>query len=90
MIPVADMCSGSGGLSTATQGALLAPTGRTPPPHRDDQGRLNARFAEWMMGLPAAGNPSRRARIRLAGNAAVGRQAALMLARALARLNSTV
>lgn len=65
-------------------------TGHTPPSHRDDQGRLNARFAEWMMGLPAAGNLSRRARIRLAGNAVVGRQAALMLARALAHLNSTL
>ena len=65
-------------------------TGRTPPPHRDDRGRLNARFAEWMMGLPAAGDLSRRARIRLAGNAVVGRQAALMLARALAHLDSTL
>ena len=63
-------------------------TGRTPPPHRDDQGRLDARFVEWMMGLPAAGNLSRRARIRLAGNAVVGRQAGLMLARALAHLDS--
>lgn len=65
-------------------------TGSTPPPHRDDQGRLNARFVEWMMGLPAAGNLSRRARIRLAGNAVVGRQAGLMLVRALVQLNSTI
>lgn len=65
-------------------------TGSTPPPHRDDQGRLNARFVEWMMGLPAASNLPRRSRIRLAGNAVVGRQAALMLARALTQLNSTI
>ena len=65
-------------------------TGRTPPPHRDDQGRLNARFAEWMMGLPAASNLSRQARIRLAGNAVVARQASLLLVRALTRLNSTI
>ena len=65
-------------------------TGRTPPPHRDDQGRLNARFAEWMMGLPAASNLSRQARIRLAGNAVVARQASLLLARALTQLNSTI
>lgn len=65
-------------------------TGSTPPPHRDDRGRLNARFVEWMMGLPAAGNLPRRARIRLAGNAVVGRQAGLMLVRALVQLNSTI
>lgn len=65
-------------------------TGHNPPPHRDDQGRLSARFVEWMMGLPAAGNLSRQARIRLAGNAVVARQAGLMLARALAQLNSTI
>lgn len=65
-------------------------TGSTPPPCRDDQGRLNARFVEWMMGLPAADSLPRRSRIRLAGNAVVGRQAALMLARALTLLDSTI
>lgn len=65
-------------------------TGSAPPPCRDDRGRLNARFVEWMMGLPAAGDLARRSRIRLAGNAVVARQAALMLARALAQLNSTI
>lgn len=65
-------------------------TGHNPPPHRDDQGRLSARFVEWMMSLPAAGNLSRQARIRLAGNAVVARQASLMLARALTQLNSTI
>lgn len=39
--------------------------------------------------LPAAGNLSRRARIRLAGNAVVARQANPMRARALTQLNST-
>lgn len=39
--------------------------------------------------IPADDNLSRRARIRLAGNAVVARQAALMLARALTHLNST-
>lgn len=65
-------------------------TGHTPPPHRDDQGRLNARFVEWMMDLPPAEALSRTARIRLAGNAVVGRQAALLLARALTHLDSTL
>lgn len=65
-------------------------TGHTPPPHRDDRGRLSASFAEWMMGLPAADNLSRRARIKLAGNAVVARQAGLMLARALTQLDSTI
>ena len=62
---------------------------RTPaPPHRDDRGRLCADFVEWMMGLPPAETLSRTARIRLAGNAVVGRQAALMLARGLEQLDA--
>ena len=64
--------------------------GSAPPPCRDDQGRLNARFVEWMMALPSASNLSRQSRIRLAGNAVVGRQASLMLARALVQLNSAI
>ena len=59
------------------------------PPHRDDRGRLNPAFAEWMMGLPPAETLSRTARIRLAGNAVVGRQAALMLTRGLEQLDAT-
>lgn len=59
------------------------------PPHRDDRGRLNPAFAEWMMGLPRAGTLSRTARIRLAGNAVVARQAALMLTRGLEQLDAT-
>ena len=63
---------------------------RSPaPPHRDDRGRLNPAFAEWMMGLPRAGTLSRTARIRLAGNAVVARQAALMLTRGLEQLDAT-
>lgn len=63
---------------------------RTPaPPHRDDRGRLRPAFAEWMMGLPPAETLSRTARIRLAGNAVVARQAALMLTRGLEQLNAT-
>lgn len=63
---------------------------RTPaPPHRDDRGRLNPAFAEWMMGLPPAETLSRTARIRLAGNAVVARQAALMLTRGLEQLDAT-
>lgn len=58
------------------------------PPHRDDHGRLNAAFTEWMMGLPPAETFSRTARIRLAGNAVVARQAALMLTRGLEQLNA--
>lgn len=59
------------------------------PPHRDDHGRLNAAFVEWMMGLPPAEALSRTARIRLAGNAVVAHQAALMLTRGLEQLNAT-
>lgn len=63
---------------------------RTPaPPHRDDRGRLLPAFAEWMMGLPQAETLSRTARIRLAGNAVVARQAALMLTRGLEQLDAT-
>lgn len=59
------------------------------PPHRDDRGRLRPAFAEWMMGLPTAEALSRTARIRLAGNAVVARQAALMLTRGLEQLDAT-
>lgn len=62
--------------------------GQAPPKHRDNHGRLNAAFVEWMMGLPQAPALSRTARIRLAGNAVVLRQAKLMLARALHQLDS--
>lgn len=63
---------------------------RTPaPPHRDDHGRLHPAFVEWMMGLPPAETLSRTARIRLAGNAVVARQAALMLTRGLEQLDAT-
>lgn len=58
------------------------------PPHRDDHGRLHPAFAEWMMGLPPAETLSRTARIRLAGNAVVARQAALMLTRGLEQLDA--
>lgn len=62
---------------------------RTPAPtHRDDRGRLHPAFAEWMMGLPPAETLSRTARIRLAGNAVVARQAALMLTRGLEQLDA--
>lgn len=59
------------------------------PPHRDGRGRLHPAFAEWMMGLPPAETFSRTARIRLAGNAVVARQAALMLTRGLEQLDAT-
>lgn len=59
------------------------------PPHRDDRGRLHPAFVEWMMGLPPAETLSRTARIRLAGNAVVARQAALMLTRGLEQLDAT-
>lgn len=64
---------------------------QTPaPPHRDDRGRLHPAFVEWMMDLPLpAETLSRTARIRLAGNAVVARQAALMLARGLEQLDAT-
>lgn len=44
--------------------------------------------AEWMMGLPPAETLSRTARIRLAGNAGVARQAALKLTRGLKQLDA--
>lgn len=61
------------------------------PPLKDTEGRLNAAFVEWLMGLPTdnAANLSRTARIRLAGNAVVGIQARLMLQRGLAAVNDT-
>ena len=58
------------------------------PPHRDDRGRLHPAFAEWLMGLPPAETLSRTARIRLAGNAVVADQAALMLTRGLEQLDA--
>lgn len=77
-IPVADMCSGAGELSAALQATI-----------RDDRGRLHPAFAEWMMGLPPAETLPRATRIRLAGNAVVAPQAALMLTRGLEQLNAT-
>lgn len=61
------------------------------PPLKDVEGRLNAAFVEWLMGLPTdnAANLSRAARIRLAGNAVVYLQARLMLQRGLAATNNT-
>lgn len=66
-------------------------TGRSVPRLEDSTGRLNAAFAEWLMGLPSnnAANLSRTARIRLAGNAVVGFQAHLMLQRGLTAVNDT-
>ena len=61
------------------------------PPLKDIEGRLNAAFVEWLMGLPSAHavGLSRTARIRLAGNAVVGLQARLMLQRGLTAVNDT-
>lgn len=59
------------------------------PPHRDGRGRLCPAFVEWLMGLPPAETLSRTARIRLAGNAVIARQAALMLTRGLEQLDAT-
>ena len=61
------------------------------PPLKDIEGRLNAAFVEWLMGLPSAHavGLSRTASIRLAGNAVVGLQARLMLQRGLTATNST-
>lgn len=61
------------------------------PPLKDIEGRLNAAFVEWLMGLPYthAVGLSRTARIRLAGNAVVGLQARLMLQRGLTAVNDT-
>lgn len=60
-------------------------TGLPEPRLKDDEGRLNAAFVEWLMGLPYAHavGLSRTARIRLAGNAVVRLQARLMLQRGL-------
>lgn len=51
----------------------------------DDEGRLNAAFVEWLMGLPCAHavGLSRTASIRLAGNAVV------RLQRGLTAINNT-
>ena len=65
-------------------------TGRPEPRLKDDEGRLNAAFVEWLMGLPSAHavGLSRTASIRLAGNAAVRLQARLMLQRGLTAINN--
>ena len=95
-MPVADMCSGTGELSAGPQATIRAATVLTSlsdaapaPPHRDNRGRLHAAFTEWMMGLSPAETLSRTARIRLAGNAVVARQAAPMLTRGLEQLDAT-
>ena len=65
-------------------------TGLPAPPLKDDKGRLNAGYVEWLMGLPTdnAAGLSRTARIRLAGNAVVTLQARLMLQRGLTAANA--
>ena len=64
-------------------------TGLPEPRLKDDEGRLNAAFVEWLMGLPSAQaiGLSRTASIRLAGNAVVRPQARLMLQRGLTAIN---
>lgn len=66
-------------------------TGLPEPRLKDDEGRLNAAFVEWLMGLPCAHavGLSRTASIRLAGNAVVRLQARLMLQRGLTAINNT-
>lgn len=63
--------------------------GQPIPRLKDDEGRLNAAFVEWLMGLPSAHavGLSRTASIRLAGNAVVRLQARLMLQRGLTAIN---
>ena len=65
-------------------------TGLPEPRLKDDEGRLNAAFVEWLMGLPSAHavGLSRTASIRLAGNAVVRPQARLMLQRGLTAINN--
>lgn len=65
-------------------------TGLPEPRLKDDEGRLNAAFVEWLMGLPSAHavGLSRTASIRLAGNAVVRLQARLMLQRGLIAINN--
>lgn len=64
-------------------------TGLPEPRLKDDEGRLNAAFVEWLMGLPSAQavGLSRTASIRLAGNAVVRLQGRLMLQRGLTAIN---
>lgn len=64
--------------------------GEMHPYLKDDWGRLNAAFVEWLMGLPSAQavGLSRTASIRLAGNAVVRLQARLMLQRGLTAINN--
>lgn len=65
-------------------------TGLPEPRLKDDEGRLNAAFVEWLMGLPSAHaiGLSRTASIRLAGNAVVRPQARLMLQRGLTAISN--
>lgn len=63
---------------------------RMHPVLKDDEGRLNADFVEWLMGLPSARavGLSRTASIRLAGTAVVRLQARLLLQRGLTAINN--
>lgn len=65
-------------------------TGLPEPRLKDDKGRLNAAFVEWLMGLPSAHavGLSRTASIRLAGNAVVRLQGRLLLQRGLIAINN--
>lgn len=65
-------------------------TGLPEPRLEDDEGRLNAAFVEWLMGLPSshAVGLSHTASIRLAGNAVVRPQARLMFQRGLTAINN--
>lgn len=67
----------------------MSATGLPEPRLKDDEGRLNAAFVEWLIGLPSARavGLSRTASIRLAGNAVVRPQARLMLQRGLTAIN---
>ena len=73
-------CSSACG-PTSTTTAWAAVTGRPVPPPTDAEGRLSARFVEWMMGLPdgwvtAVDGISRSRQLRLLGNGVVPQQAA--------------
>lgn len=76
-----ELCSRAHRYQGAVQHWSQIPGTGTPPPSQDAEGRLDPRFVEWMMGLPAGhvtGVPglSRTAQLRLLGNGVVPLQAA--------------
>ena len=98
MIPVVDMCSGTGELSAATQGTLLAPTGLASLSDSDSRPGIDLYDDCRDQDVPdgaiiTIGAPCQDlsyAGVHAGAAAGSGTRSALMLARALAHLDSTL